>query len=151
MFFRSHYHHHPLISPSSTLFALVSLLVSTAFVIILVVRVFDAESTILTIRPRNIHLHSCLLRPDNHNSFHDPRFQHSLYYQSRSRVALCPGSCPRRNPYYQFSRGCVCVCLCVCAQNLTNFCPHAIRPKNFVRIAKFPYAAFGPLFAFHCP
>ena len=27
----------------------------------------------------------------------------------------------------------------------------SIRPENFVRIAKFPYAAFGPLFAFHCP
>ena len=25
------------------------------------------------------------------------------------------------------------------------------RSENFVRIAKFPYAAFGPLFAFHCP
>ena len=25
------------------------------------------------------------------------------------------------------------------------------RPENCVRIAKFPYAAFGPLFAFHCP
>ena len=25
------------------------------------------------------------------------------------------------------------------------------RPENFVRIAKFPYAVFGPLFAFHCP
>ena len=25
------------------------------------------------------------------------------------------------------------------------------RPENVVRIAKFPYAAFGPLFAFHCP
>ena len=25
------------------------------------------------------------------------------------------------------------------------------RPENFVRIAKFPYAAFGPLFAIHCP
>ena len=25
------------------------------------------------------------------------------------------------------------------------------RPENFVRIAKFPYAAFGPLFASHCP
>ena len=24
-------------------------------------------------------------------------------------------------------------------------------PENFVRIAKFPYAAFGPLLAFHCP
>ena len=25
------------------------------------------------------------------------------------------------------------------------------RPENLVRIAKFSYAAFGPLFAFHCP
>ena len=25
------------------------------------------------------------------------------------------------------------------------------RPEIFVRIAKFPFAAFGPLFAFHCP
>ena len=25
------------------------------------------------------------------------------------------------------------------------------HPENVVRIAKFPYAAFGPLFAFHCP
>ena len=25
------------------------------------------------------------------------------------------------------------------------------RSENFVRIAKFPYAAFGPLLAFHCP
>ena len=25
------------------------------------------------------------------------------------------------------------------------------RPENFVRIATFPSATFGPLFAFHCP
>ena len=25
------------------------------------------------------------------------------------------------------------------------------RPENCVRIAKFPYAAFGRIFAFHCP
>ena len=25
------------------------------------------------------------------------------------------------------------------------------RPENFVRIAIFPSATFGPLFAFHCP
>ena len=25
------------------------------------------------------------------------------------------------------------------------------RLENFVRIAKFPYTTFGPLFAFHCP
>ena len=47
------------------------------------------------------------------------------------------------------------VCVCVSVQNLTNFCPYAHfdskRPENFVRIAKFPYGAFGPLFAFHCP
>ena len=47
--------------------------------------------------------------------------------------------------------------MCVSVQNLTNFCSNALIsnpnvPKiNFVRIAKFPYAAFGPLFAFHCP
>ena len=49
---------------------------------------------------------------------------------------------------------CVCVCVCVCAK-FDKFLParsyfESIRPENFVRIAKFPYAAFGPLFAFHC-
>ena len=48
------------------------------------------------------------------------------------------------------------VWMCVSVQNLTNFCPHAFIsnpnvPKKIVRIAKFPYAAFGPLFAFHYP
>ena len=47
------------------------------------------------------------------------------------------------------------VCVCVCAK-FDQFLParsyfESIRPENFVRIAKFPYAAFGPLFAFHCP
>ena len=46
--------------------------------------------------------------------------------------------------------------VCVSVQNLTNFCPvrshfGSKRPEIFFRIAKFPYAAFGPLFAFHCP
>ena len=50
---------------------------------------------------------------------------------------------------------CVCVCVCVCAK-FDQFLPtrsyfESIRPENLVRIAKFPYAAFGPLFAFHCP
>ena len=50
---------------------------------------------------------------------------------------------------------CVCVCVCVCAK-FYQFLPLrsyfvSKRPENFVRIAKFPYAAFGPLFAFHCP
>ena len=49
----------------------------------------------------------------------------------------------------------VCVCVCVRAK-FDKFLParsyfESIRPENFVRIAKFPYAAFGPLFAFHCP
>ena len=45
--------------------------------------------------------------------------------------------------------------MCVCAK-FDQFLPlrsHFVSkpPENFVRIAKFPYAAFGPLFAFHCP
>ena len=45
--------------------------------------------------------------------------------------------------------------VCVCAK-FDQFLParfyfESKRPENFVRIAKFPYAAFGPLFAFHCP
>ena len=47
------------------------------------------------------------------------------------------------------------VCVCQCAK-FDQFLPShshfdSKRPENFVRIAKFPYAAFGPLFAFHCP
>ena len=51
----------------------------------------------------------------------------------------------------------VCVCVDVCQYaKFEQFLParsyfESIRPENFVRIAKFPYAAFGPLFAFHCP
>ena len=46
-------------------------------------------------------------------------------------------------------------CVCQCAK-FDQFLPArshfgSKRPENFVRIAKFPYAAFGPLFAFHCP
>ena len=46
------------------------------------------------------------------------------------------------------------VCVSVC--KIDQFLParshfDSKRPENFVRIAKFPYAAFGPLFAFHCP
>ena len=49
----------------------------------------------------------------------------------------------------------VCVCVCQCAK-FDKFLParshfESKRSENFVRIAKFPYAAFGPLFAFHCP
>ena len=45
--------------------------------------------------------------------------------------------------------------MCVCAK-CDQFLParfyfESKRPENFVRIAKFPYAAFGTLFAFHCP
>ena len=50
---------------------------------------------------------------------------------------------------------CVCVDVCQCAQ-FDQFLParshfESKRRENLVRIAKFPYAAFGPLFAFHCP
>ena len=46
-------------------------------------------------------------------------------------------------------------CVCVCAK-FDQFLParshfDSKRPENFVRIATFPSAAFGPLFAFHCP
>ena len=49
----------------------------------------------------------------------------------------------------------MCVCVCQCAK-VDQFLParsyfESKRPENLVRIAKFPYAAFGPLFAFHCP
>ena len=50
---------------------------------------------------------------------------------------------------------CVCVFVCVCAK-CDPFLPVRSHfffklPELFFRIAKFPYAAFGPLFAFHCP
>ena len=46
-------------------------------------------------------------------------------------------------------------CVCV-SSKFDQFLPARFyfvskRPENCVRIAKFPYAAFGPLFAFHCP
>ena len=49
----------------------------------------------------------------------------------------------------------MCVDVCQCAK-FDQFLPErshfeSKRPENFVRIAKFPYAAFGLLFAFHCP
>ena len=48
-----------------------------------------------------------------------------------------------------------CVCVCVSAK-CDPFQPLRSHfffklPEFFFRIAKFPYAAFGPLFAFHCP
>ena len=50
---------------------------------------------------------------------------------------------------------CVCVDVCQCAK-FDPFLParshfKSKRSENVVRIAKFPYAAFGPFFAFHCP
>ena len=50
---------------------------------------------------------------------------------------------------------CVCQCVCGCAK-FDQFLParshfDSKRPENFVRIATFPSATFGPLFAFHCP
>ena len=45
------------------------------------------------------------------------------------------------------------VCVCATFDQLLALRSYfeSILPENFVRIAKFPYAAFGPLFAFHCP
>ena len=48
-----------------------------------------------------------------------------------------------------------CVCVCVCAK-FDQFLPvrshfDSKRPENSVRIATFPSATFGPLFAFQCP
>ena len=45
--------------------------------------------------------------------------------------------------------------VCQCAK-LDKFLPsrshfESKRPEKKIRIAKFPYAAFGPLFAFQCP
>ena len=50
---------------------------------------------------------------------------------------------------------CVCVDVCQCAK-FDQFLPgrshfESKRSEKKIRIAKFPYAAFGPLFAFHCP
>ena len=49
----------------------------------------------------------------------------------------------------------VCQCVCVCAK-FDQFLParshfDSKRPENLVRIATFPSATFGLLFAFHCP
>ena len=48
---------------------------------------------------------------------------------------------------------CVDVCQCAKFDQFLAARSHfeSKRSENFVRIAKFPYAAFGPLFAFHCP
>ena len=45
------------------------------------------------------------------------------------------------------------VCVCAKFDQFRSLRSHfgSKPPENFVRIAKFPYAAFGPLFAFHCP
>ena len=47
-------------------------------------------------------------------------------------------------------------CVCVCVRKslpISALRSYFVskRPENFVRIVKFTYAAFGPLFAFHCP
>ena len=61
------------------------------------------------------------------------------------------------NPYYRCTNlaAVVCVDVCQCAK-FDQFLParshfESKRRENLIRIAKFPYAAFGPLFAFHCP
>ena len=46
-----------------------------------------------------------------------------------------------------------CVCVCTKCDPFLPLRSHFFfkLPEFFFRIAKFPYAAFGPLFAFHCP
>ena len=46
-----------------------------------------------------------------------------------------------------------CVCVCEKFDQFLTVRSHfdSKRPENFVRIATFPSATFGPLFAFHCP
>ena len=67
-------------------------------------------------------------------------------------VCVCVCACVRA-----CVRACVCGCVDVCeCAKIDQFLPgrshfESKRSENFVRIAKFPYAAFGPLFAFHCP
>ena len=67
------------------------------------------------------------------------------------RVLLICESCTMSDISTTNLAACVCV-----SSKFDKFLPGRFyfvskRPENFVRIAKFPYAAFGPLFAFHCP
>ena len=57
------------------------------------------------------------------------------------------------NLYISTTNLAACVCVCAkCDQFLpARFYFESKRPEIFFRIAKFPYATFGPLFAFHCP
>ena len=57
--------------------------------------------------------------------------------------------------YFSTTNLAACVCVCQCAI-VDKFLParshfDSKRPENFVRIATFPSATFGPLFAFPCP
>ena len=77
-----------------------------------------------------------------------PLYTLYLHYKS---VALCF----RLDQLISTTNLAACVCVCV-SSKFDQFLPGRFyfvskRPENFVRIAKFPYAAFGPLFAFHCP
>ena len=63
--------------------------------------------------------------------------------------------CPITLSLHAISTTNLAACVCV-SSKFDQFLPLRFyfvskRPENFVRIAKFPYAAFGPLFAFHCP
>ena len=66
------------------------------------------------------------------------------------------GYCETPNPILTTNlAACVCVSVCVCAK-FDQFLPgrshfDSKRPEFFFRIATFPSATFGPLFAFHCP
>ena len=73
-----------------------------------------------------------------------------MYFSTRDNLpghlAICVNNISTTN---------LAACVCV-SSKFDQFLPGRFyfvskRPENFVRIAKFPYAAFGPPFAFHCP
>ena len=112
-----------------------------------IITVLSHCSHTFTCPPTSIHRQFCMFNmwgPSSHRaSVLVPRFM--LLVASR-------GSCCYM---HSISTTNLAACVCVCAK-CDQFLParfyfESKRPENFVRIAKFPYAAFGPLFAFHCP
>ena len=70
----------------------------------------------------------------------------------RARVCAFVGACVHA---WRISTINLAACVCVCAK-FDQFLPgrshfDSKRPEKFVRIATFPSATFGRLFAFHCP
>ena len=72
-------------------------------------------------------------------------------------VTAPTGKLANTNPYITLliitTNFAACVCQCAKCDQFMPARSHfgSKRPEFFFRIAKFPHAAFGPLFAFHCP